>query len=160
MEFLKNNLDIFSWSHDNLPRIDKGVTEHLLNVDLKRHPVQQRKGFFTPERNKEIVEEVDINSNRDVYYLEWLATVIMVKKANWKWRMCEDFTYLNNVCLKYNFLQPWINQLIDSIVGRKLLTFIDAFLGYNQIKMNDEDQEKPTKSSSKDSTATKSCHLI
>ena len=46
MEFLKNNLDIFSWSYDDLPRIDKGVTEHLLNVDLKRQLIQRRRRFF------------------------------------------------------------------------------------------------------------------
>ena len=68
----------------------------------------------------------------------------MVKKVNGKWRMCVDFTDINNACPKYNFLLPWINQLVDSIVGHKLLTFIDSFLGYNQINMNDEDQEKMT----------------
>lgn len=62
MEFLKNNLDIFSWSYDDLPRIDKGVTEHLLNVDLKRQLIQQRRRFFfffASKRNKEIMEEID-----------------------------------------------------------------------------------------------------
>lgn len=63
MEFLKNNLDIFSWSYDDLPRIDKGVTEHLLNIDLKRQLIQQRRRFFffffASKRNKEIMEEID-----------------------------------------------------------------------------------------------------
>ena len=58
MEFLKNNLNIFFWSYDDFPRIDKGVTEHLLNVDLKRKPVQQRRRSFASERNKEIMEEI------------------------------------------------------------------------------------------------------
>jgi len=58
MEFLKNNLNIFSWSYNDFPRIDEGVTEHLLNVDLKRQPVQQRRRFFASERNKEIMEEI------------------------------------------------------------------------------------------------------
>ena len=31
---------------------------------------------------------------------------------------------------------------MDSTAGHKLLTFMDAFLGYNQIKMDEEDQEK------------------
>ena len=37
---------------------------------------------------------------------------------------------------------PKIDQLMDSMVGHKLLTFMDAFSGYNQIQMAEEDQEK------------------
>ena len=53
-----------------------------------------------------------------------------------------DFTDLNNACLKDSFPFPGINQLVDSIAGHELLTFMDAFSSYNQICMNKEDQEK------------------
>ena len=71
---------------------------------------------------------------REMYFPEWLANVILVKKANGKWRMCMDFTNLNKACLKESFPLSRIDQLVDSIVGYKLLTFMDAFLGYNQKK--------------------------
>ena len=71
------------------------------------------------------------NFIREVYYPEWLAKVVMVKKANGKWRMCVDFTDLNNACPKDSFPLPRIDQLVDSIAEHKLLTFIDAFSGYN-----------------------------
>ena len=51
------------------------------------------------------------NFIREVYYPEWLANVVMVKKANGKWRMCVDFTDLNNTCLKNSFPLPRIEQL-------------------------------------------------
>ena len=56
--------------------------------------------------------------------------------------MCVDFTDLNNACPKDSFPIPKIDQLMDSMVGHKLLTFMDAFSGYNQIQMAEEDQEK------------------
>ena len=56
--------------------------------------------------------------------------------------MCVDFTDLNNACPKDSFPMPKIDQLMDSMVGHKLLTFMDAFSGYNQIQMAEEDQEK------------------
>ena len=56
--------------------------------------------------------------------------------------MCVDFTDLNRACPKDSFPLPRIDQLVDSIAGHKLLTFMDAFSGYNQIKMAEEDQEK------------------
>ena len=66
----------------------------------------------------------------------------MVKKANRKWRMCVDFIDLNQACPKDSFPLPRIDQLVDSIARHKLLTFMDAFFGYNQIQMAKEDQEK------------------
>ena len=56
--------------------------------------------------------------------------------------MCVDFTDLNKAYPKDSFPLPRIDQLVDSIAGHKLLTFMDAFSGYNQIKMVKEDQEK------------------
>ena len=49
------------------------------------------------------------NFIREVYYLEWLANIVMVKKANGKWRMCVDFTDLNNACPKDSFPLPRID---------------------------------------------------
>ena len=82
------------------------------------------------------------NFIREVYYPEWLANIVMVKKANGKWRMCIDFTDLKSACLKDSFPLPRIDQLMDSIAGYKLFTFMDAFSRYNQIQMAEEDQEK------------------
>ena len=66
----------------------------------------------------------------------------MVKKANGKWRICVDFTDLNKACPKDSYSLPRIDQLVDSTVSHQLLRFMDAFLGYNQIKMEEADQEK------------------
>ena len=84
------------------------------------------------------------NFFREVYYLEWLANIVMVKMANGKWRMCVDIMDLNNACAKDSFPLPRINQLVDSMVGHKLLTFMDTFSRYNQIQMAKNDQEKTT----------------
>ena len=79
---------------------------------------------------------------REVYYPKWLANIVMVKKSNGKWRMYVDFTTLNTACPKDSFPFPRIDQLVNSTAGHELLTFMDAFSGYNQILMKEEDQEK------------------
>ena len=66
----------------------------------------------------------------------------MVKKPNGKWRMCIDFTDFNRACPKYNYPLPRIDTLVDLTARHELLSFMDAFSGYNQIKMKEEDQEK------------------
>ena len=81
----------------------------------------------------------------------------MVKKSNGKWRMCVDVTNLNNACLKDSFPLPRIDQLVDSMAGHELLTFMDAFSGYKQILMKDENQEKAACVTARAYIATKSC---
>nr|XP_018682885.1 PREDICTED: uncharacterized protein LOC108953088 [Musa acuminata subsp. malaccensis] len=55
--------------------------------------------------------------------------------------MCVDYTNLNRACPKDCYLLPRIDQLVDATTGHELLTFMDAFSGYNQIWMAAQDQE-------------------
>ena len=122
------------------------VIEHKLNVNPEKKPVQQKRRAFAPERNQAITNEVNkllvVGFICEVNYPEWLANIVLVKKENGKWRMCVDFTDLNKACPKDSFPLPRIDQLVDSTTGHKLLTFMDTFSGYNQIKMVEEDQDK------------------
>ena len=102
--------------------------------------------MFAQERDKAIVKEVrkllEADFIREIYYSNWLANVVMVKKANEKWRMCIDFMDLNRACPKDSYPLPRIDTLVDSTARHDLLSFMDAFLGYNQIKMNEDNQER------------------
>jgi hypothetical protein len=70
-----------------------------------------------------------------------VGNVVLVKKSQGKWRMCVDFIDLNEACLKDSFPLPWINMMVDA-TRRGLLSFMDAFSGYKQIRMHPVDQEK------------------
>jgi len=65
----------------------------------------------------------------------------MVMKANRKWRMYVDFTDLNKACPKDSYPLPRINTLVNSTARHQLLSFMDAFFSYNQIKLSEADQE-------------------
>ena len=53
-----------------------------------------------------------------------------------------DFTDLNKACPKDSYPLFRIDTLVDSTTKHQLLSFMDAFSGYNQIKMEEADQEK------------------
>ena len=56
--------------------------------------------------------------------------------------MCVDFMDLNKACPKDSYPLPLVNILVDSTVRHYLLSFMDAFSGYNQIKLDNVDQEQ------------------
>jgi len=84
--FLRNNQDVFAWSHEDMPGIDPSVMVHKLNVSPLFPPIRQKKRVFAQERDKAIAKEVqkllEAGFIREVYYPDWLANVVMVKKAN------------------------------------------------------------------------------
>ena len=146
ISFLRANQDVFAWKHKYMPEIDRKIIQHRLNVNPECKPVQQKRRIFAPKRNKTVTKEVEklleVDFIREDFYPDWLANVVMVKKSNGKWRMCIDFTNLNKACPKDSFLLLRINQLVDLTAGHKLLSFMDAFSGYNQILIDEDNQEK------------------
>jgi hypothetical protein len=67
----------------------------------------------------------------------------MVENKDTKiYRMCIDFMALNKHCSKDYFLFPQIDQIIDSTTGCERLSFLDAYSGYNQIRLKAKDEDK------------------
>nr|CAN70061.1 hypothetical protein VITISV_025665 [Vitis vinifera] len=114
--------------------IHPSITSHRLNVLPTARPIQQKVRRFHPDRQKIIWNEIDklIEARfiREVDYTDWLANVVVVPKKEGKWRVCVDYTNLNNACLKDSFPLPRIDQIMDSIAG------------YHQIPMSPADEEK------------------
>ena len=77
-----------------------------------------------------------------MFYPQWLANTVVVKKKTRKWRVCVNFTDLNRACPKDPFPMPRIDQLVDATVGHPQMSFLDAFQGYHQIPLALNDQEK------------------
>ena len=123
--------------------INPSVMVHRLNVSPTFPPIRQKRQVFAQEQDRAKAEEVhklqDADFIREVYYLDWLANVVMVMKANRKWRMYVDFMDLNKVCPKESYLFPRVDVLVDSTARHQLLSFMDAFSSYNQIKLDEAD---------------------
>ena len=145
-QFFRQNQDVFAWKRADMGGIDPTVITHRLNVSPLFKPIKQKRRSFAPERQKAFNEEVgkllQVGAIREVEYPEWLANVVLVKKANGKWRLCIDFTGINKACPKDSFPLPRIDLIVDATAGHELLSFMDAFSGYNQISMDPDDQEK------------------
>ena len=73
---------------------------------------------------------------KEIQYPEWLSNVVVVPKKNGKWHLCVDYSNLNAVCINDTFPLPRIYQIVDATAGHQLLSFLDAYFGYNQILMH------------------------
>ena len=126
--------------------IHPSVASHRLNILPSLRLVRQKVRRFHPDGQKIIRDEVDklleAGFIREVEYSDWLANVVVVPKKEGKWRVCVDYTNLNNACPKDSFPLPRIDQIVDSTAGQGMLSFLDAFSGYHQIPMAPANKEK------------------
>ena len=91
---------------------------------------------------EEVTKLKQVGAIKEVFYPEWLANTVVVKKKSGKSRVCVDFTDLNKAYPKDPFPMPKIDQLVDATVGHPQMSFLDAFQGYHQIPLALDDQEK------------------
>ncbi|XP_019081056.1 RNA-directed DNA polymerase homolog [Vitis vinifera] len=85
---------------------------------------------------------LDAGFVREVEYPEWLANVVVVPKKGGKWRVCVDYTNLNDAYPKASFPLSRIDQIVDATSGHEMLSFLDAFSRYHQIPMAPGNEEK------------------
>ena len=113
IEFLKRNIDVFAWDACNAPWIDPAFICHHLNVNPAIIPKKQPPRRLTKEHADVIRDEVAklkrAGAIKEVFYPEWLANTVVVKKKSGKWRVYVDFTDLNKACPKDPFPMPRID---------------------------------------------------
>jgi hypothetical protein len=93
---------------------------------------------------EEIEKLLKIGFIYPVPYSEWVSPIVIVPKKNEKIRICQDFRKLNNATKKDYFPLPFIDAILDVVVGHICYSFLDGFSGYNQIRIALEDQLKTT----------------
>ncbi|GKV29735.1 hypothetical protein SLEP1_g38636 [Rubroshorea leprosula] len=146
LKFLRDNQDVFAWTTDEMPGIPAELIVHKLSTDPTRRPVVQKRRLFGPEKQVAIDEEIQkllqAGFIRRVEYSEWVSNPVLVKKPNGKWRMCIDFTNLNDACPKDPHPLPNVEKLVERAAGHERMSFLDASSGYHQVQLLLDDQEK------------------
>jgi hypothetical protein len=129
--------------------VPRELAEHAFHVRPDAKPVKQPLRRFVDDRRKVIWEEVArllaAGFIMEVLHPDWLPNPVMVEKKKDEpaivkiWRMCVDYINLNKACPKDPFPLPQIDQVIDSIAGCELLSFVDAYSGFHQIPLYQPD---------------------
>ena len=140
--------ELFAWSYKDMLGLDKNFVVHNLVVEKGAILVKQkpRKIPFQVSLlvKKEIEKLLEVGFIRPIDYSEWMANVVSMKKPTSEIRVCTDFRYLNKSCSKDDFPLPNIDMIIESLASYAMLSFMDGFSRYNQIKIKESDQHKTT----------------
>jgi hypothetical protein len=131
-----------------MPGIDPKIVEHEITTYPDAKPVQQKLHPVNPRKETTIKVEVEKLLKDDFIYpihlTQWVSNPVSVNKKQGTIRVCTNFHDLNKACPKDNFSTPFIDQIIYECAGCKAFSFMDIFLGYNQIQIKPEDQKKTT----------------
>ena len=113
VEFLRKNADVFAWDAYDAPGVDPNFICHLLNVNpsitLKRQPPRRLSKEHAETVRNEVTKLKQEEVIKEVFYPQWLANTVVVKKKIGKWHVCVDFTDFNKACPKNPFLMPRID---------------------------------------------------
>ena len=113
VEFLRRNIDMFVWNTYEALGVDPSFICHHLNVNPSIIPKKQLLRHSPKDHSNAVRDEVtklkQVRAIKEVFYPEWLANIVVVKKKSEKWRLCVNFTDLNKACPKDPFPMPWID---------------------------------------------------
>ena len=147
-ELLIEFQEMFAWSYEDMPSIDPEIAQHHIDTRAHMVPVKQKLRRMRTEWllkiKEEVTKQLKVGFIKPVHQAEWIANVVPIPKKDGKVRMCVDFRDLNKSCLKDYLPLPYIDVLVDNIAGSALMSFMDGFSGYNQIKMALRDMTKST----------------
>ena len=110
VEFLRKNINVFAWDAYEAPGVDPNFICHHLNINPSIIPRRQPPRCLSKEHAEAVKNEVtklkQARAIKDLFYPQWLANTVVVKKKTGKWRVCVDFTDLNKACPKDLFPIP------------------------------------------------------
>lgn len=145
---IRRNADVFAIQPSHLKVLDPQVAMHVIHEDPSVRHVKQKMRRFGVEKDWIIVQKVEklleAGHIREVQFPIWLSNAVIFGKEEGKWRMCIDFRDLDKACPKDHYPLPRIDQLVDATSGCELLSMMEAYQGYHQVKMYLGDIAKTT----------------
>ena len=132
-------IDVFAQKYEDMPILDPQVSMHHLNINPDANPIKKEQRRFCPEIMEAIKSKIkkliDPDFIREEQHPNWIANIVPVIKKNEKIRICIDFYDMNAAYPKDKISLSIINIMIGNMCEFERMSFIDNFLGYNQINM-------------------------
>ena len=143
---LIDNTNLFAWTGTDMPEVSPNIITHCLSIYKEVRPIVHKKRKIGEKKRVAARQEAkkfeEVGFIRITHSTTRLANLVMVKKSNGMWRICTNYTSLNKSHPKDYYPLSSIYQLVDEATGHTVMSFLDAYLGYNKIQMHPKDKEK------------------
>ena len=166
LEILRKHKESIAWSIEDLKGISPSICMHKILLEENARPTVEHQRRLNPVMKevvrKEVLKWLNVGFIYAISDSPWVSPIHVVPKKggftvirNDKneliptrtvtgWRVCIDYRKLNTATRKDHFPLPFIDQMLDRLAGHHHFCFLDGYLGYNQIAIAPEDQEKTT----------------
>ena len=161
LEILRKHKESIAWSIDDLKGIGPSICMHKILLEENARPTVEHQRRLNPVM-KEVVKKEVLKWLNAISNSPWVSPVHVVpKKGGFTvirndineliptrtvtgWRVCIYYKKMNTATRKDHFPLPFIDQMLDRLAEHHHFCFLDGYLGYNQIAIAPEDQEKTT----------------
>lgn len=148
VQLLRKYKESFARDYPDMKGIDPQSCIHHIYTKKDVKPIRKPQQRLNPHL-KDIVKAelqnlLDVNFIYPISNSKWVSPLVVVSKKNGKWQICIDYRELNKTTQKDHFPLPFIDQVLDTLAGKKLFSFLDSFSEDNQIQISPEYQDKTT----------------
>lgn len=143
---LKEFRDIFAETYHDMKGVPPSVVQHTIPIISNAKPVQQCPYPMNPKYAKIVQEELEkliqCGFIYPIEHSEWVSPIVIVPKKNGKLRVCVDLKKVNAATRRDHYPLPFSKHVLERVAGKEAYSFVDGYLGYNQITVALEDQAK------------------
>eukprot|EP00253_Pinus_taeda_P034607 PITA_34607 len=146
IDLFKEFQDVFAWSYEDLKSYDTSVIQHTIPLKPNQKPFKQKlrriNPMLLPAMEQEVQKMFKAGIIAPIRFSDWISNLVPTRKKTGEIRLCVDLRNLNQVSLKDNYPLPKMDHILQRVVGDSRISLLDGFLGFNQILVHPDDQDK------------------
>ncbi|GJY00743.1 hypothetical protein Tco_0358895 [Tanacetum coccineum] len=166
LKVLRSHKRAIAWKISDIKGIDPKFYTHKILMEENVKPTVQHQRRVNPKIHevikKEVIKLLEAGLIYPISDSPWVSPVHCLPKKGGitviendeneliptrlitGWRVCIDYQKLNDATRKDHFPLPFMDQMLERLVGNEYYCFLDGFSGYFQIPIDPQDQKKTT----------------
>lgn len=145
-KLLTQSQDVFAQGYEDLKKFRNGEYVHHISLKPRVTTFRRKLRSYNPKVFEAIFKEVEKMLKACIIYpihhSTQVANIVPGRKKNGEIRICVYFRNLNQASLKDNYALSTMDHILQIVVEFEVMSMLDGYLGYNQIRVAPEDQHK------------------